>query len=223
MTGNTICNNNAKSKYKNPEVPNRTWNQFQLLTIPIGSTKMWQYMCEAALGGNAPLKCIFISCIAGFSCSVVTCLGPDAHPPGPGDQFNNSLQREDLWGLHRWGRRSPAAVKELGGCVCDFSSDSHCPWAGYLSTAHLTAPKHSFWSLCFWVTESHVCLREHVGAEGSLQPGHWLKDPISPAFSVEKASGTFQKEGVVILLLNLHPVLPDRTGRPLFMELSITL
>lgn len=49
-----------------------------------------------------------------------------------------------------------------------------------------------------------------MGAQRSLQPGHRLKDQILPGFSVQKASGTFQNEGMVILLLNLHTVLPDR-------------
>lgn len=69
-----------------------------------------------------PLKCIFIICLADFYYSVVIYLDPDSHAPGLGDQINNSLQREDLWGFCRWGQRMPAAVKELGGCVCDFLS-----------------------------------------------------------------------------------------------------
>lgn len=214
MIGNAICNNNAKSKYKNSEVPNRAWNQFQLLTIPIGSTKMWQYMCEAALGGMAPLKCIFISCIADFGYSVVTCLGPDSHPPGPGDQFNNSLQGEDLWGLCRWGWRSPAAANKLGGCVCDCltplipTAHRQDIWAQHIWLPQTLLLKPL---LLGWQLEGNACLGGHVGAEGSLQPGLWLKDQISSAFSVQKASWTFQNEGMVNLLLNLHTILSDRT------------
>ena len=127
-----------------------------------------------------PLKCIFVICVADFYCSVVTYLGPESHPLGPGDQVNSYLLGKDLWGFWGWG------LEDLGCCEswevvsvtsCHFwfpqprdkMSEHSTLDPSTLTEVPQKEAQHYFQERS-WKTKA--CLEQEMGGEGSQRIQH---------------------------------------------------
>lgn len=140
-----------------------------------------------------PLKYIFIICFADFCSSVVTYLGPDSRPPGPGDPINSSLQGEDPWGFVGGGRglrllRRSCEVASVTSCHLGFPQ----PMGRMSEHSTFDFPKHSFFQVpqrkarnVFWMAARRQRrLGRTCGRRGEPATRVPAKNPIPSAFSV---------------------------------------